>query len=322
MRIVFLGNFANYWNSESYYALTLESLGHEVRRFHDDAVSTLELQQAARDCHLFIWLHWPGTPCGENPSVPEILDDVRERGVPVVAYHSDLFHGLPRGAVLKQDQAYRSLTHFFGADPETAAWFEREEGTVGRHLSSGVFLGDCEMLPRTVVDGGGWARDVVFVGCRAYHEEWPYRPQLIDWLSETYGDRFTHVGHDGTGLRYGQELNQLLADAKVVVGDSLCLGYDSPGYWSDRVYELIGRGAFLIHPHVPGLERHFRDGEHLRFYEYGNFAQLRSLIDEFLENDEERETIRRAGFEHVREHHTYTNRWTEMLRVMFGDDDA
>lgn len=319
MRIVFMGNFATPWNSESYYARTLESLGHQVTCFHDDPnLVNAQVQEAARTCDLFVWLHWPGTSHGTDPSMLDVVRELRERDVPVVAYHSDLFTDLPRGDDFRADPAYRLFSHFFGADPQAAAWFNAETRVSGHYLPSGVFKGECAMVPRTQTPDGQPMHDVAFVGSRSYHDSWPYRPQVIDWLGATYGERFTHIGHDGVGLKYGLDLNQIMADTKVVVGDSLCPGFDSPGYWSDRVYELTGRGAFLIHPYVQGLEEHFQDGVHLRFYTYGDFDELRSLIDYYLVHDQEREAIRTAGFQHTREHHTYTNRWETILDRVTG----
>ena len=67
---------------------------------------------------------------------------------------------------------------------------------------------------------------------------------------------------------------------------------------------------------MKGMEEHFEDGEHLVFYEYGDFDQLKMLIDFYLENDVERERIRKAGHEHVKANHTYKNRWESILQTL------
>ena len=103
---------------------------------------------------------------------------------------------------------------------------------------------------------------------------------------------------------------------KIVVGDTLCINFKYPDYWSDRVYETMGRGGFIIHPYVQGMEREFEDKKHLVFYEYGNFNQLKELIDYYLEHDEEREAIRKAGHELVKSKYTYRNRWEQILKEL------
>ena len=96
----------------------------------------------------------------------------------------------------------------------------------------------------------------------------------------------------------------------------MCPNFNYPDYWSDRVYETLGRGGFIIHPYIPGMENEFVDKEHLVFYEYKNFAQLKSLIDYYSENDEEREKIRLAGHKLVKEKYTYKNRWEHILKEL------
>jgi hypothetical protein len=158
--------------------------------------------------------------------------------------------------------------------------------------------------------------DVIFVGSKKYHTEWAYRPKLINWLEGTYKDRFEHYGNGGVKSVRGQELNDLYASTKVVVGDTLCINYDYPDYWSDRIYETLGRGGFLIHPYIPGIEKEFTDKEHVVFYEYNNFDQLKELIDYYLEHDDEREKIRLAGHQLVKNNYTYKHRWKSILETL------
>jgi spore maturation protein CgeB len=94
------------------------------------------------------------------------------------------------------------------------------------------------------------------------------------------------------------------------------LNFNYPDYWSDRIYETLGRGGFLIHPYIPGIEKEFVDKKHVVFYEYGNFQQLKELIDYYLINDEEREAIRKAGHELVKNNYTYSNRWQTILKEL------
>lgn len=158
-----------------------------------------------------------------------------------------------------------------------------------------------------------WRYDVIFVGAKNYHAEHSYRPNLINWLQTTFPQQFYLFGGDGLGVVRGDRLNKLYASTKVVVGDTLCLNFDYPYYWSDRIYETIGRGGFIIHPYIKGIEEHFENGRHCVFYQYGDFEHLKSLIEYYIEHDEEREKIRIAGHEHVKANHTYKHRWQQIL---------
>jgi len=156
--------------------------------------------------------------------------------------------------------------------------------------------------------------EIIFVGSRGYHVEHKYRQTLLDWLTRTYGSRFVHFDH-GSGLR-GHRLNRLYASAKIVIGDSCNPGFTQTNYWSDRCPETLGRGGFLIHPFVPGMEQHFTDQEHLVYYHFGDFDQLKRLIDYYLTHDADRERIRLAGHAWVKAHHTYTHRVKAMLAIV------
>ncbi|MEX2253026.1 MAG: glycosyltransferase, partial [Thermoleophilaceae bacterium] len=111
----------------------------------------------------------------------------------------------------------------------------------------------------------------------------------------------------------GPLLADLYASIKVVVGDSCLLPGDHGRYWSDRIPETLGRGGFLLHPWVGGIDDHFTDGEHLRLWPAGDWRELQRLIEHYLRNDDERRRIAEAGRLHVLENHTYTVRVRQLL---------
>jgi len=191
-----------------------------------------------------------------------------------------------------------------------ADWFNSNTPVRGHFLPAGVYDQECYISEQP----SPHANDVVFVGSRRYHPEWPYRAQLVDWLRATYGPRFTHVGGDGdTGVLRGDDLNRMYAGSKVAIGDTLCMGFDYPHYASDRLFEAPGRGGFQIFPRISGLEDWFDEGKEIIFYEFGDFAGLKGLIDHYVDHGDERERIRHAGHERVKAEHTYRHRWQTIL---------
>lgn len=313
MIIVFVGNFHVDYSSETHHKKSLEALGHTVIPMQEGQVSTNQIFEEARKADMLVWIHthgWVTKPL--KLTVSDVFVRLKELGVPTITYHLDLWFGIQRQKDLEEDPFYKQIGHFFTVDKLMADWFNENTDVKGHYLQAGVFDQECYYDPETLK-----TESVIFVGSKGYHPEWPYRPQLIDWLRETYGKSFTHVSGDGdTGTIRGAQLNNLYAHTKVAVGDTLCINFDYPYYWSDRVYETLGRGGFIIHPYIKGMEEHFEDGEHLVFYEYGDFDQLKMLIDFYLENDVERERIRKAGHEHVKANHTYKNRWETILQTL------
>lgn len=303
MRISFLGNFSVDYSSESHHAKTLESMGHEVIRIQENEPIT-----RTPDCDLFVWVH---THNWRSPGVEELIKKYKG-SVPIVSYHLDLWFGLERQKDLDTDPFYKLIDYWFVTDKLMAEWLNENTEVKGFYLPAGVFEEEALMLESSDINH---TEPVVFVGSKGYHPEWPYRPLLIDMLQEMYGDKFGHYsGEEGTkGLKRGLHLNQLYADAKVVVGDSLCKGFNYPYYWSDRVYETTGRGGFLIMPYIKGLEDEFEIGKEIVTYTFGDFKDLKDIIDYYLEHDDERETIRKAGFERTKNNYTYRHRWERIL---------
>lgn len=331
MKIAYIGNFTQPHCTEVHLAKTLENLGHLVTRLQENGYTSDELGNilAQMDFDLLLFTRtWGDTLTLEH------LAQLRERKIPSASYHLDLYVGLSRkylhgekslDQVLQTDPFWRTDFVFTpDGDPESAKVFERNDVT-HYYMKPGVFEPECYMakptyeseadkLPVLFVGGGNRVGEENGYG----HPEWPYRDQLITWLDDNYGGRFHKFGHPQRTIR-NDELNQLYADTKVVVGDSVCIGFNHTYYWSDRVYETIGRGGFLIHPYIKGLEEEFIDGETIVFYEYGNFEQLKEKIDYYLEHDEEREAIRIKGHEMVKSKCTYTDRLKQMLSTIFDN---
>lgn len=313
MRIAFLGNFNVPYTSESHYAATLEKMGHKVIRMQETNVSTDRVYMTAVDCDLFFWVHTHGWELKGNRTMSEVLRQLDRRNVPSVAYHLDLYMGLRRWNEY-HDHEYFRVKHFFTVDKLMADWLNENTSTIGHYLPAGVFENECYMAEPVEQ----LKYDVIFVGSKKYHQEWSYRPKLIEWLEKTYGNRFGHFGNDGMGTIRGDALNKLYASAKVVVGDTLCINFDYPYYWSDRIYETTGRGGVIVHPYIKGLEEEFTDRQDLLFYQYGDFDDLKTKIDELLKDDEYREKLRRNGFERTKNEHTYTQRLQTIIDTVKG----
>lgn len=314
MRITFLGNFGVDFSSETHHKKSLESLGHEVIALQETQASSELVLDEAMKSDMFVWVHTHGWETPGALSMENVLKYLKRAGVPSVTYHLDLWMGLQRQSDLDKDPVYKYIEYFFTVDKLMAEWFNENTDVKGRYLPAGVFSDECHMAE---VEGGIHKNDVIFVGSRGYHPEWKYRPQLIDWLKINYGKNFKHYGGDGIGVVRGKELNQLYANTKIAIGDSLCINFDYPSYWSDRLYESTGRGAFTIFPYIEGIEKEFiLDGKNQEIvtYTFGDFEELRAKIDYYLDNDFEREKIRKAGFKRTKRDHTYKKRWEKIIK--------
>ena len=216
-----------------------------------------------------------------------------------VSWLFDLYHDLPR-----EMGCQRSVKDSpFYADRV----FMSDGGEVGIQKET-IRQGIHE--PEAVLGKANVDHDVVFIGSDTYFG----RHKMIEFLKETYGDRFAHYGMGGKPEVRGLELNNLLAGSKVVVGDSV----HSPNYWSNRIYEVIGRGGFLLHPKVEGLDEEFEPYKHYIPFERGNFDQIKEIVDYYISHDKEREKIRLAGFDFCKTNYKYQDRCLTLLQKVIG----
>lgn len=318
MTIAILGNFRVGFTTENDLAWSFMRLGHKTVCMQEDEWTSDQILSRCEETRpdLLLYIHTHGWETYGSMTLDELWEKLKEKGITTASFHLDYWRGLAREKDVGTHPFWRT-EYVFTADGGSHEWY-RSQGINHFWLPPGVVERDCYYgLPKEE-----YLHDVIFVGSRLYHPEWQYRPQLVDWLHDTYGRRFAHYGNDGLGTIRQDDLNRLYASAKVVVGDSLCLDFKHQDYWSDRVTETMGRGGFLIHPRVKGLDKFYKDKEHFIGYDYGNFDELRNLIDLHIEDYASREQIRLNGHLHVKRNHTYTNRMQQLLDTIMEDKNV
>lgn len=319
MKIAYVGNFTNLdsdgksYNTENHIALTLAKLGHEVVRVQESQTADPNWKQRVpADIDLLLYTRTWG-----NMVTLDDLAAFKNSGIPTASYHLDLYVGLSRQAGIESDPFWRT-EYVFSADgdPKSQAYFE-SLGINHHWLLPAVFEDECYMAEPN--GDQTLTGDVIFVGGGAEygHSEWTYRHDLVKFLEETYGKGYKKYGHPQRMVR-GKDLNQLYANSKIAVGDSVNIGFDHKNYVSDRLFESIGRGAFTIFPRIEGVSELFPESVQDMFYQYGDWYGLKAKIDFYLERDEMREAIRQEAFEFVRRSQTYTQRLQALLYTIMG----
>jgi hypothetical protein len=314
MRIAFIGNHEPSFSTETHHRKTFESMGHEVIQFQENKTSTSAIIRylRANKVDMLYWTHTHSFRIGNPREVNEMLRTCRALGVPTVGYHLDLWLGLEREKDLRNDP-YWGIEHFFTVDKLMADWLNTNTRTKGYFLPAGVFDQECVL---GTPNREKYPHDIIFTGAKGYHHEWPYRPKLIEWLQATYGERFGHYGNGGMAQVRGLELNNLYASARIVIGDTLCKNFNYPWYSSDRLFEVCGRGGFLIYPRIEGLETMYDPKTEVAFYPFGNFEMLKAMIEFYLDDGVVRDRIRLNAFERTKREHTYKHRLQFILDTL------
>jgi hypothetical protein len=303
MKCLYIGDFKKSYSTELYVTYALEQNGVDVYKLDDSHVSSASIVRNVvfsfkPDFVLF---------CKNHVAMNSyaLIKALREMGVPTVTWVFDLYFDLP------VDRRNRTVLE---SNFETDIVFSTDGGHDKEFLEYNInhrVLRQGIHLPEAKYGKRSAAPEVAFIGSVVYAD----RLRLIKFLEQTYGDKFKHYGigsHGSKGEVRGMDLNNLLASTKIVVGDS----QPSPGYWSNRLYEITGRGGFLIHPRVEGLEKEFEYGKEIGVYDWGNLDQLKTVVDYYLAHDDEREAIRKAGHERTKSQYTYTIRAAELIKIV------
>lgn len=299
-RLGYIGNFKGApYTTENDRSKDFRKLGHEVVPFQENEVTAdfIINNLGGLDCLFYSHTHDYGIR-----NLESVFKRCRELGIPVVTMHLDLWRGLERWSDVGKEATW-SADLIFTPD-DTGEW-PNDIAERHRYMRPGILSDSCYLAEP---DYGKYPHEIIFVGSRGYHPEWAWRPKLIDWLKETYGDRFGLYGNDGLGVVRQSELNTLYASAKIVVGDS-CFGGEIKGYYSDRVTETTGRGGFLLHPKNEWINPHVVQFDL-------DFENIKYLIDYWLEHDEEREARRMAMFNYTKSNDTYLQIGKEILDIV------
>ena len=313
MNILYLGNFDNV--VAEYISRTFEELGHTIKRRHEESTTVEQLQKMI-ESEKFDFVLTEEARLKYDYIYGEVLDNELDRCnggmkrimdmILVVPWLTNIFWGIERRVpLIEMNPIFKAPIVFTTDGGHDKEW--KEAGVNHHLLRQGVYQGEAKMGKKLDMKC-----TIGFVG-EMNSRIWNFRESLVKYLIGKYGNDFIWVGQGASaGIYYGKELNDFLATMKVIVGDSVL----SPYYWSNRVYEMIGRGGFLIMPEIKGLDKEFEPYKHYVPYKPRNLDDLKEKIDYYLEHEEEREQIRKAGFEYCKKNYTYKHRVIKMLKVL------
>ena len=318
MRIVYRGNFGVDFSTESHVAASAEDAGHLVTRISEkdqgwDITRQAVAHSAAQGTTMFLWTQtydyahrWPALDAFD------FLAWCKGEGIPTVGLHLDRWWGLDRQGQVETEPFFR-VAHLFTADGDSEDLWAGA-GVNHHWLAPAVFGRECyrgEPRPE-------WECDIAFIGSHqdyGHREWWPKRKAMLDHLRARHGDRFRCWPDPGKPAVRGADLNDLMVSAKIVMGDA-CFADRSTRYTSDRLFETVGRGGFLIMPRTPAYEDQLIDGLDLAWWEHGDYAALDALIDHYLAHDDLRAKIAAHGMETVKAGHTYRHRVDKIMALL------
>lgn len=295
--------------TEEYIATALEELGHEVHRvqvppylgrlrrigrLEPDVILVHHSREMSRR-----WVKRLKAASPDALVVQWLFDHLRDWG-----WEEKWF--LPRARVWDLS---------FLKDRERFPYYQ-SEGLRVHWLHQGTPPG----VPFGVEPDPDHACDVAFLG-NPHH---PFRLQVLHRIADE-GYRvhiYTNPANAKTWRQKGFEhvfpnvhdadMAPVCASARFILG----VGFfpdEWEGYWSSRPYLTLAAGGLFLTQYVRGMEEHFVHGRHLLWWR--DVDECLELIRQYTPRTEEREKIRRAGYEHVHAHHSYRQRCAEFVQV-------
>lgn len=322
MKLGYIGKFERIYDEEG-IAISLEKLGVEVIRFDVDIIKNNF--QSFIDNLLNSKLDYLMSPKWPIPNLNQVFNLCKSNNIKTVSYHPDGYFNYDKAtehhSVIGNDNYFNTRHNsvisedrnlIYCADyvftPEGYANKAYRNMGINHHtLRQGIYNGCCyKGVPMYK------PYDVLFVGndIGPHHG---YRAQLVEFLKNTYKDKFLHMGKGNEHEVRMDNLNDLIASCKVIIGESII----HPYYWSNRIYETIGRGGFCLHAYHEGIEQEYEIGKHFDvFYREKGFDKVKEKIDYWIQNDAKRQQIADNGMLHTQKNHTLINRTSQLIKII------
>jgi hypothetical protein len=293
MRILYIGQFEKNHRTEVYVTYAFWSLGAEVIQVDVKSATYSFCKKIVSESNIDFVL----ISKASHRETPMFLEWCKTNGIFTVCWLWDLYWGFRRHTRFPAGFACDLVCTTDGGHDEQ--W--EKAGINHSVVRQGIHATDHVMYD------ADYRYDVAFVGSVYVGSD---RAGLVNTLRRHYGNRF--IWHRRTR---GLDLNRALSEVKVVVG----YDYGVKNYWSNRIYEILGRGGFLLHPETVGLSEEFTAGVHyaacphlVRGKDFKS-VKIKQAIDYWVSQDVARESIRLSGWRRCGQY-TYRSRVVELLR--------
>lgn len=214
-------------------------------------------------------------------------------------------------------------SYFAGWYPDQLDGFSDESLETNRHLDAFMATGAGIHLDNITKKSGGLPTAFIPNPCDPDIEK-PYSQAGLPVENLFFTGKYTHrnLSHDGNrglllkqltkdyGLRIhgngenppllGMSYFGSISNSKIAI--SININNSFTMYHSDRLINYLACGAFVLSSYVPDSELLFADHKHLRYFQSNE--QCIELIEYYLDNENERTAIAKAGMDHA--HKTFS----------------
>jgi glycosyltransferase involved in cell wall biosynthesis len=164
------------------------------------------------------------------------------------------------------------------------------------------------------------APEIVFLG-NNYNKTFPlgqFRKEMVDRLRKKYRGRFGVYGN-GWGNGIPSLNHDQYTEGRVYRGCKIAINlshFNLDQYSSDRMFRIMGCGAFCLTHKYIGIEKEFRDGIDVATWK--TLDELEKKIDYYLSHDDERNEIAKNGNIVCTTDFTWSARMKQLLEIWAG----
>ena len=303
LRILYLGNLSQPWNHEYCLVESLKTAGHLAQALDESSVARAEdvlaeIEGGDFDCLLFFKGRIGAKTLEDvlHPDGEEIAKVLRQASLPAYVWYVDRVHAYDfdrtRETWMRKVAPLCRIAFVTDgglADTDWANWYVLRQGVLESTIQRNVDIPESE---RASVAFVGQLYGERAVELAAIDREFP-----ITFITDAFGP----------------ELTRAVRSHRIIIGPR----YPSaPGYWSNRVYWVLGHGGFLLAPEVEGMrEEGFLPGVHYAALGNDPVADVRH----WLRLPDERAGIAAAGQQLVLSRFAYRHRIEELCRAIRQD---
>ncbi|MDO8495007.1 MAG: glycosyltransferase [bacterium] len=240
---------------------------------------------------------------------PQTITKIRQMGAKTICFYIDLMDHWP---VISQLAPAYDL--FFNQDRLVVNRLRRELS-----LTNSFYMAhSAEPLPDALTNRIN-KYDISFIGTHN-NQTYPNRERYLKEIGDldlniwgTDGWKTSPLAGCFRGRSFGDQRFEIYGHSKIVID----INWDvmpAEGL-SNRPFEVTGSGAcFFVDLIREDIKRCYEEGK--EFVSFSDEKDLREKVRYYLEHDEERERIARAGYQKTVERHTYVNRVRQLLDIM------
>lgn len=321
MNIVTIGNFEHGWDGsicdEEHIAGVLEKMGNTVQRVSRNSIALNGLPESIDFPNFVLIAQWDGYPV-------DFMQTLREKYKCLIIYWAfdyqadgqEWHEHLVNGADLYLSKRFADIKY------PNWRWFSQDfaPSFLDKHQGGVVEVSNEELKAITkghmAVPGVEKDIDVLFTG--TYLDFATERNETLKAVDDKFNLEIHTVNADAwkaagfknvQGPVMDEQLPALIARAKV----NLSIDHtQEAGYWSDRNAQIMACGGFALFRYVPLSETVFRRHVGYFFSPESAVAQIQNWLD----NDDARESIAQMGYYYARENLMVQHRVAELMFII------